>query len=317
MRRVLLFIAATCLLGVALHQPKTTEQTDVLESYFVSNRTHKGLVLDRESDRDTVSVAATGFGMDCWAIAARNGTMSRAKALQWVNEAIDNTMAKNPEKNRGWLYHFTDAEGVPKSYSEVSTIDSAIFYLGARQAARRLGDETLMKKVEGLIRKVDTSIVMTDDGYFYHGFQGGRHIECFWDELNEGVMLYQLFGKPFRPKRIDYDLPLFVFYYPMCFSDDPEMVDHLRRAVTCQKARYGHWGLTATDGPDGYEVGNISLVSPLAIWSVKPYIPEAEDTLALYPVPRSTCSYHVRTGWKSKDKIGIDYGCAMILLNKP
>lgn len=290
---------------------------DRLYNYFLNNRTESGLVLDRESDRNTTSAAATGFGMDCWAIMASRGIITREQAVLWVYHALETTEKNTPEKNFGWLYHFTNADGTPKPTSEVSTIDTAIFYLGARQAARRLGDPDLQRRVEGMIAKINTSIVMNEAGYFYHGFYGGRLIEYLWDEWNEGVLLYKLFDKPFSPKKMHYDLPLFVFYYPLCFYDDQELASHLHTAIAFQKAKYGYWGLTATDGPHGYEAGNPKLISPLGIWSVVQYVSEAEATLQTIPVPRWTCGYEIERGWSSTDAIGIDYGCCLILLNKP
>lgn len=292
----------------------------VLMDYFLTNRTEAGLVLDRESDPKTVSVAATGFGMDCWAMAAERGTIKREEARFYIDQALDNTVNNNPKRNEGWLYHFTDRIGRPSPHSEVSTIDTAIFYLGARQAAARLGDQRLIDKVERLICEINLEAVRDKDGLIYHGFcwDGEKRliIPCKWDTLSEGVMLYKLFGLPFDSMEADYNLPLFVFYYPLCFFDDPDMQDRLKRAVECQKATLGYWGHTATDGPDGYMTGGSTVVSPLAIWSLSNYVPGVESELKKYPVPRHVCGYQLGTGWASSDKIGIDYGCGAILLNK-
>src|SRR5262245_18712386 len=120
-------LAATPARGVA-----DADEAALLD-YFLTHRTRAGAGLDGTHCADTVSVAATGFGMAAWAVAADAGRLPYARAVAWVRQALDATLSANAG-NRGWLYHFTDAAGRPKFTEEISSIDTAIFYLGARDA---------------------------------------------------------------------------------------------------------------------------------------------------------------------------------------
>jgi hypothetical protein len=126
-----------------------------LIDYFLTHQTPRHLVLDRSSDRSTVSVAATGFGYFAWAVAVEDGLLDRAAAIRWMNESIDFVVGTNPAKNRGWLYHWTDPEGRPKLNGEVSSIDTVLFWGGAQRAADKLNDPGLIRKVTGGIDAID------------------------------------------------------------------------------------------------------------------------------------------------------------------
>lgn len=270
---------------------------------FFKNRTESGLVLDRESNPSLVSVSATGFAMDCWALLA-----SKTQAIEYINQAIDATVKYN---YRGWLYHFTDTNGTPLPNSEISTIDSTIFYLSARQAARRINDKQTIDKVENLISQVDYTW-MLEDGYFRHGWVNNDFISFSWKVYSEGMMIYKLFNIPYTPTVIDYSLPLFVFYYPLCFFKDDYIVEHLRKAIQFQIDKYGYWGISACDGPDGYGIYD-DIICPLSIWAVSKYIPEANEVINKLPVTKFAPSYNIKNGWTSKERLAIDYGSAIIL----
>ena len=284
------------------------------EQYCRQNITPAGLALDRASNRELVSVAASGFAMVNWA-----QLLPRDEAAARVNRCLDATLKGNPARNRGWLYHFTDADGTPRPDSEVSTIDSALFYAGARKAADLLGDPGLRDRVEGAIRSVDVGW-MRRGPYLSHGlhWEGDepRLIPHVWDDYSEGVILYRTFHLAWTPRQVTYDLPLFVYYFPLAFFDDPEMVTHLQAAVAHQQRTHGYWGLTACDGPQGYVVGDPNLISPLAILTVAPYIPEAGECLARLGVPSDTPSLHRETRWTSTDRIGIDDMCYVAIARK-
>ena len=282
--------------------------------YCLQNVTPAGLALDRASNREMVSVAASGFAMVNWAL-----SLPREEAALKVNRCLDSTLRSNPARNRGWLSHFTGPDGTPRPDSEVSTIDSAIFYAVRRKAADLLGDPGLRGRVEKEIAAVDVEW-MRQGPYLTHGLHWRGDVPEFipfvWDDYSEGVILYRTFNLEWKPRRVAYDLPLFVYYFPLAFFDDDEMVTHLRAAVAYQKRTYGCWGLTACDGPNGYTVGDPDLISPLAILTVAPYISEAGDYLAHLGVPSDTPSLHRKTRWTSTDRLGIDDMCYVAITRK-
>lgn len=288
---------------------------ELLVAFFLDNRTECGLVLDRRSNTQVVSVAATGFGFLARAHSARLG---RGVVLaRDIRSALDAIERHNPPENRGWVSHFVGRDGRPLEWSEVSTVDTAILYEGALRAAIELGDVALIEDVFRRKARIDVDFMMVD-GYLRHGFYNVRGevrpLDCVWDSNSEGVIVYRAFGLAFTPRYVDYGLPLFCYAYPLCFWDDESLRDALRRAVECQRVRYGRVGITACDGPDGYQVGRTDVISPLLLEAIRPLVPAVEDTLRLLPVPRDTQAYAPGSGWRSSDRIGIDDGSAAILI---
>jgi hypothetical protein len=284
--------------------------------YCLRNRTAASLILDRESDRDTVSIAACGLGMLNWAILVEQRKLDHGIAVSWCHEALDNLLRHNPRKNRGWFSHFTDAEGKPKPGVEVSTIDTTLLVCGAQRAAEQLRDEGLVLRVATIKAAIDVEWMRRGD-YIGHGlFWKGddpEFIPYTWDDYSEGVVIYRFFRIPYKPRNVAYDLPLFVYYYPLCFFDDLEIREHLRRAVLFQRKAYSILGVTACDGPAGYQANRTDIVSPLGLYTIAPLIPEAIVDLKNLRVPPETPAYQPSTGWTSSDRIGIDDTCCVII----
>lgn len=290
--------------------PQIQEEGAFVET-FTSLTTPNGLVRDRLSDADTISVASTGLVSYAKAIAISKDTLPESEKQAIVN-GFRNTLRTNPKENRGWLFHFTDCNGVAKEYSEVSTIDSAIFYYSYLKVGEVLGDTEFTKEVQLAIGEIDISYAMVGDR-FHHGWLHGKQIEHIWDDWDEGVILYDLFGKTFAAEPT-FDLPLFVYYYPLCFTHDEKQVFILQNAIAFQHKTYGRIGITACDGPDGYQVGRTDVISPLSIYACSRYSTLARQYMPLLPVSRLVASYS--DNWRSSDKLGIDYASCYIILNK-
>ena len=211
----------------SLHQlrPGLTDAQyhDVLVSLTLPN----GLVLDRDSDRSTVSSAATGLVGYALAVLADRGVGDRSAVEAHLRRGFETTRAANPAANRGWLAHFTHADGRPKSNSEVSTIDTALFYAGLLRAAQTLGMRDFEAEIRDAVGAVDAGW-MTREGVFLHGLDWPaepgatepRFIPYTWDDTSEGAIIYRLFGVPFRPVTHRTDLPLFTYFYPLILWPD-------------------------------------------------------------------------------------------------
>jgi hypothetical protein len=319
----LLYLAlAGTLLNQFPQDTKNVENTKAyLYSYFEKNIGPNGGVFDRESDRNLISVAATGFAFKVWALAATSSRpqVSREEACRRINQSFDFIISNNPPSNKNWLFHFYYSDGSIPPNTEVSTVDTAIFYLGARQAAWDLLDLPLIFKVNYYFYQIDIAW-MLKDCYIIHGFHYSPSgeiipIEYSYSEYSEGIMIYKLFNIPFSPAKIDYSLPLFTFYYPLCFYDDSEMVGHLKKAISCQKEKYGNWGRSALDTENkGYQAFEANTISPLTILTISSYLNIDDETTRKYS--GLAASKDVLTGWESRDKVGIDAGCDYILLSK-
>jgi len=288
------------------------EDLSTTERYFLECKTENKMFLDRRSNSNIISIAATGFGIDCLAIMASESKIPRENVIQDLNEMLDYVQKITPKETRGWLYHWLNKDGTPAFNKEVSTIDTAIFYAGARQAARRLGDRATIDRVEALISNIDVKWLMGQNGYIRHGFYLDNGIISFipyeWENYSEGLIIYKTFKLPYKPKEIVYNLPLFCYYYPMCFYNDDFLMENLKKAIEYQQKSLGYWGVTSTDTENGYTFFDSEVVSPQAIYTIKKILGESHLT------PSGVQAYNKRTGWESKDSIGIDEGASYILL---
>ncbi|QDT39907.1 hypothetical protein [Stratiformator vulcanicus] len=308
---------AALLLTVALTASPATDYGSLFERMTHAN----GLVQDRLTDRETVSCAATGFVAYGSAMLVEQGAADRDEVLDRLRRGFRTTVHANPARNRGWLAHFTDSAGRPKPYSEISTIDTAIFYSGYLRAAEILGDREFVTEVQTYLGQIDVDWMMRD-GYFVHGFfwpeqaDHPRWINHNWNDSSEGAILYHLFNRPFEPQVVRYDFPLFVYCYPLCFFDDARYEGYLTKAIDYQTRTFGYCGVTATDGPDGYVVDSTDVVSPLLLGSLAGKYPAAQKTLSDLRLDPKAPAVHLSTGWSSKDPIAIDIASALILRHR-
>jgi hypothetical protein len=288
----------------------------LLLSFFV-NSTRDGLVLDRSNNRNVVSVAATGFGYYAWALSSQYNIVSRQMAINRINQSFDKIMSFN-KRNHGWLYHFTDTKGNPVFNKEVSTIDTGIFYACLELSAKILKDDNLTNKIKREKSKIDIGFMMNKSGYFCHGFVWDRgrvkRFDSEWDDLNEGLILYRLFDLPYKPKHTDYSLPLFAYYYPLCFYRDKMMIDNLGKAMDYQKTNAGIIGLTACDDPKTglYSTTKLDVISPLSLLSCSMFFPAKCVFMSSPLIPSITRDgKHI-----SRNRVLIDDGCCLILITQ-
>jgi hypothetical protein len=291
-----------------------------------------GLFLDRSSDPNTISSAATGFGVLALAEGASRGLRDTNQVSEIARIAFDKTTEANPERNRGWLSHFTDPNGNPKVDSEVSTIDTAIFYASMLRAATLLNDAKLQKDVEVGLAAIDRNMVLKD-GVFLHGFYWPDSVctdwetcepeDCKpdlipykWNDSSEGLILYRLFNLPFPMEITRLDYPLFVYAYPLVFYEVPEYENLLQEVIRKQIDKYGYWGVTSTDGPTGYVTYSSDVISPVLISAISTKYPQYLDPLKSIAIKASVVSMHVPTGWTSTDELTIDLASAYVLYAK-
>jgi len=300
-------------------------------------RDSKGLFLDRRSDPTTVSAAATGFGVLALAEGASRGERNRKETLKIAQIAFERTVAANPKRNRGWLSHFTDTDGAPKPYSEISTVDTAIFYFGLLRASQLLNSAEFESQIRSSLGQIDVQFVLRD-GVFVHGFiwtsesnhvltsVGGTRnpildetphfIPYLWNDSSEGAILYKLFDIPFPMKVRRTDYPLFVYAYPLCFYDDPVYDNLLREAIVEQINKYGYWGVTSTNGPQGYVILDRNVISPVLIGGIATKYSEYLEALKSLVIQVSAVSMHLPTGWIDSDDLTIDLASAYILFSR-
>ena len=255
-----------------------------------------GLIRDRFPGSEGIaSTASVGFGLTAILIGIEKGYITRQEGMDRVKKTLDTLLAM--DRTEGFFYHFIDMETGKRAWdSEVSSIDTAILFMGVLAAGQYFGGEiaiTAKQLYDGVNRPwfIDTSKNM-----FYMAYrpEKGKGFEGHWDFYAEQLMLYVLAagsdthpvddttyygftrdfakygdGKPFIHSWFGS-----IFTYQMSHAwidfrgySDKEKVNWFDNSVEASLAQVNFatvmapkyktlgpiaWGLTACDGPDGY-----------------------------------------------------------------
>src|SRR5579871_1794162 len=120
---------------------------------------------EQDSDDHTVaSIAAIGYALAAYGIGERRGWISRDEAITRTERTIHSMLTLAP-KHEGWYYHWLDwRTGERQWKSEVSTIDSAIFFSGLIVAEEALKDPQITEQTNQILGAINWSYFLTDDG---------------------------------------------------------------------------------------------------------------------------------------------------------
>ena len=206
--------------GIATH-PLTKLNTDLVDD--ISRRSFRyfwdqtdprtGLALDRALNEGeeqeklaperVASIAATGFGLTAYCIAADHRWIGHEMARQRVLTTL-RFLADEAPNEHGWFYHFMDsATGKRVWRSEISSIDTALLLAGVLTSRQYFRDDFEINKLATMIyARVDFRWMM--DGsplYFSHGWTPERgFLHYRWDTYSELLILYTLgIGSPTHP----------------------------------------------------------------------------------------------------------------------
>lgn len=212
---------------------------------------HTGMVLDRartdgsshdENHRNTASIAATGFGLTAWCIAAEHKWVSHDQARQMVFNTLK-FFADEALHNHGWFWHWMDwRTGARVWQSEVSSIDTSLLMGGvltARQFFRN--DKEIVRLATKIYERIDFQWMLNGDPYLLsHGMREETgFITHRWANYSEHALLYLLgIGSPSHPlssqswyawqrdqvvygdyKFLSGAAPLFIHQYPHAWID--------------------------------------------------------------------------------------------------
>jgi len=256
-----------------------------------------GLTRDRAPNREGVSseapasISATGFALTAWCIADSRGWLPPGYARERVRVTL-RFVADHVAHERGWLYHFVDANTGRRVWrSEASTIDTALFLQGAIQAREYLNDPEVTDLVNRLYARVDWQWALNRGATLSHGWRPENgFIAHRWDAYAEHMGLYLLgIGAPSRALPVEtWDAwhrpvvryagrtfiqggPLFTHQYAQAWFDFRGVrdgyADYWQNSIDAtlaqrawfgtQANRYNHlseevWGLTSSDSMRGY-----------------------------------------------------------------
>lgn len=167
--------------------------------YFVEQtEPNTGLTRDRApADGGTgssqASIAASGFALTAWGIAAQRGWIGVDEAarrtrvtLRYVLEHVDHA--------KGWLYHFVDASDGRRVWeSEASTIDTALFLQGALFAREYFRDPEITSLVNRIYARIDFGWALNGGATLAHGWKPETGFLPYrWDSYSEMLGLYLL-----------------------------------------------------------------------------------------------------------------------------
>jgi hypothetical protein len=228
-----------------------------------------GLVPDRWPRESLISVAAVGFALTAYPIGFARGWVTREEAaartrttLKWFKDSRQGAGPRGNTGYKGFYYHWLDAStGLRHEDSELSTVDTAIFLLGALYC-RECFDGT--NAVETEIRALADELYARCDWewarnggkgipYAWHPEHG--HDPVNWSGYDEGMFIYVLamgspthaipgscwtewtstyetkfggFGGKYGPKHLQC-APLFGHQYTQCWMDLRGMKDAYMR----------------------------------------------------------------------------------------
>ena len=170
-------------------------------NYFVEQSNPKtGLTKDRSTnfgehdDRVVASIAATGFALSAYSVGVHRGWMLRDEAVKRAIKTVQHILDLVP-RDHGWLCHWVNWESGKREWkSEISTIDSAIFWSGLLLAERGLQDPELTRLTNLVLAEIDWKYFLTNGGSvptkltFSMGFRD-KFLDSEWSQYSENAML--------------------------------------------------------------------------------------------------------------------------------
>lgn len=191
-----------------------TLQARTLRWFLEVTPQRTGLTPDRWPTPSPSSIAAVGFALTCYPIAAERNIITRAQAVHRVLATL-RTIWQLPQSARpervggykGFFYHFIDKETGHRAWNcELSTVDTGLLLMGAL-FCQSYFDQTAPEELEirsladSLYRRVDWKWSMEDTTGILMGWkpeQGFHHMT--WHGFNEAQFLYVLaLGSPTSP----------------------------------------------------------------------------------------------------------------------
>ena len=269
-----------------------------------------GQVLDRAANRSSTgerdprvvaSIAATGFGLTALCIAHRQGYLPSDQVQAQVRTTLDFHL-NHMRHEHGFFYHFNHiTTGDPMSWSEVSSIDTAILLCGVLTCRAYFNDTRIKDLATQIYDRIEWPWMLNGGRTFSMGWLPATgFINTRWDHYCELMMLYLLaigsrshpvpastwdaFSRPpMRYRTFDYISgrdPLFVHQYSHAWFDFANQRDayanYFENSVEATLAHKAflltlkrgysddYWGVSASDWRHGYTAwGGPPLMGPV------------------------------------------------------
>lgn len=171
-----------------------------------------GLTVDCTKKPELASIAATGFTLSAWVIAAERDWLPKQQALE-ITRGTLRTLLHHVPHHRGFFVHFVDmttAERYRKC--EYSTIDTALCLNGVITAAAFFDDPEIRELAQQLLERVDWRFLVFEDGgktlfhMAYNPDRDGDYVRgepgfiSRWDMAAEQRMMYLQAANSLEPE---------------------------------------------------------------------------------------------------------------------
>ena len=155
----------------------------------------RGRSFESSEDAAIASVAAVGFGLSAYVIGAEHGWVSRADAIERTRATLKTFVDGTVINNHGFFPHFVNMyTGVMESWSEISTIDTALLLAGMITAMEYFNDPEITSMGRQIFDRVDWIWGKGGHPHFVsHGVSpDGRLFDARWGSTTEGILIYLL-----------------------------------------------------------------------------------------------------------------------------
>ena len=169
-----------------------------------------GIVKDRTADWAPSSIAASGFGLPCFAIGVERNWMTREQAAQ-VTLNMLKFYADSPQSThtnaagyKGFFYHFHTMDNGTRAWDcELSSVDTGLLMMGIIFARnyydqKNATERQIRSLATKLLDRIDWEFMkMPDEGQYAHTLSMGWYPEkglhhMGWSGYNEALFLYIL-----------------------------------------------------------------------------------------------------------------------------
>lgn len=180
-------------------------QSDAFRYFTENTNPDNGLVADSTKPGAAASIAATGFALSCYPIAAERGWLSRKQAadvilktLQFFTDSRQGSDAR-ATGHKGFYYHFLDMNNGKRTLAcELSTIDSAMLFAGMNVASTYFGrknkvENQIRSLAKDLLERADWTWTLDKNGEINQSWKPGEGFKrADWEGYTEGLLLYVL-----------------------------------------------------------------------------------------------------------------------------
>ncbi len=174
------------------------EQADAVSGQVLDRAANKVSNGGFDTERRIASIAATGFGLGALCVADSRKYLPTAQIKTRVQATLQFHLNRMPHQH-GFLFHFNDVHtGEPFGFSEVSSIDTAIFLCGALTCRAYFNDgssegKEIAQLATALYDRVDWPWMLNGGDTFAMGWRpASGFIHSRWNHYCELMMLYLL-----------------------------------------------------------------------------------------------------------------------------